>query len=36
MNEKFYAPNDTQKVMFVHDFEKAYDTICLRFYLLNI
>ena len=35
MNERFYAHNNTQKVMFVHDFKKAYDSVS-RFYLLEL
>jgi hypothetical protein len=35
MNQKFYAPSNSQKIMFVHDFRKAYDSIS-RFYLLEL
>ena len=35
MNNKFYGPSNTQKLMFVHDFRKAYDSVS-RFYLLEL
>ena len=37
MNKEFYTsqPDNTQKLMFVHDFQKAYDSVS-RFYLLEL